>query len=111
MTGGDKRVALVTGASRGIGAAIARMLAEQQMTVVGTATREAGAAAITEALSGLGGTGKVHYVMSFDDWAEMAAFGDKVAASEEFRFLQAAAAGAATPIGSIQGEPLYYTGQ
>ena len=60
---------------------------------------------------GVGGTGKVHYVMSFDDWADMAAFGDKVAASEEFRFLQAAAAGAATPIGSIQGEPLYYTGQ
>jgi len=25
--------------------------------------------------------------------------------------LQAAAAGAATPIGSIQGEPLYYTAQ
>ena len=60
---------------------------------------------------GVGGTGKVHYVMSFDDWAEMAAFGDKVTASEEFRFLQAAAAGAATPIGSIQGEPPYYTGQ
>ena len=59
----------------------------------------------------VGGAGRVHYVMSFDDWADMAAFGDKVAASEEFRFLQAAAAGAATPIGSIQGEPLYYTGQ
>ena len=55
--------------------------------------------------------GRMHYVMSFDDWADMAAFGDKVAASEEFRFLQAAAAGAATPIGSIQGEPLYYTAQ
>ena len=60
---------------------------------------------------GVGGTGKVHYVMAFDNWADMAAFGDKVAASEEFRFLQAAAAGAATLIGSMQGEPLYYTGR
>jgi hypothetical protein len=49
--------------------------------------------------------------MSFDDWRAMADFGDKVTASEEFRTLQAAAAGAATPIGSIQGEPLYYTGR
>jgi hypothetical protein len=41
----------------------------------------------------------------------MADFGDKVAASEEFRFLQAAFSDAATPINSIQGEPLYYTSQ
>ena len=46
-----KRVALVTGASRGIGAAIERMLADQHVTVVGTATSEAGAAGISEALS------------------------------------------------------------
>ena len=50
---------LVTGASRGIGAAIARALAEQHMTVVGTATSDAGAAGISEALNELGGTGKV----------------------------------------------------
>jgi hypothetical protein len=60
---------------------------------------------------GVGGNGKVHYVMSFDDWAAMADFGDRISASEEFRFLQAASAGSATPIGSIQGEPLYYTGR
>lgn len=59
MSDGEKKVALVTGASRGIGAAIARKLAEQDLTVVGTATSEAGAAAISEALSGLGGNGKV----------------------------------------------------
>lgn len=59
MNDGEKKVALVTGASRGIGAAIAGKLAEQDLTVVGTATSEAGAAAISEALGGLGGSGKV----------------------------------------------------
>ncbi len=45
-------VALVTGASRGIGAAIAAALASAGATVVGTATSEAGAAGISEALAG-----------------------------------------------------------
>jgi 3-oxoacyl-[acyl-carrier protein] reductase len=44
------QVALVTGASRGIGAAIARTLADAGASVIGTATSENGAAAISAAL-------------------------------------------------------------
>lgn len=52
-------VALVTGASRGIGRAIALELGKQGMTVIGTATSEAGAEAISAYLkeAGLTGTG------------------------------------------------------
>ena len=52
-----RHVALVTGASRGIGRAIALALAGQGYTVIGTATSDAGAAAISEALAPLGGRG------------------------------------------------------
>jgi 3-oxoacyl-[acyl-carrier protein] reductase len=55
----ENQVALVTGASRGIGKAIALELARQGAKVVGTATSESGAAAISAYLAEFGGKGAV----------------------------------------------------
>ena len=52
------KVALVTGATRGIGRAIALSLGEQGATVIGTATSEKGAATISEYLEAAGIQGK-----------------------------------------------------
>ena len=54
----DGQIALVTGASRGIGQGIAKHLAKQGATVIGTATTESGAAAISQYLSAVGNKGQ-----------------------------------------------------
>lgn len=53
------RAALVTGASRGIGKAIALALAERGAKVIGTATTPEGAEQISQALAACGGRGTV----------------------------------------------------
>jgi 3-oxoacyl-[acyl-carrier protein] reductase len=57
MNSFEGQVALVTGASRGIGRAIAVALAAKGVKVIGTATTDAGAQAISEALAAQGGRG------------------------------------------------------
>lgn len=53
------KVALVTGASRGIGAAIANTLAQAGATVIGTATNQSGVAMIDEKLSAYNGVARI----------------------------------------------------
>lgn len=64
----DNQIALVTGASRGIGAAIADTLGGAGAVVIGTATSESGAAAITHRLeeAGIKGEGMVLNVTDAD---------------------------------------------
>jgi 3-oxoacyl-[acyl-carrier protein] reductase len=59
MSDTPPQIALVTGASRGIGRAIALALAQAGFRVIGTATTESGAAGIGEALAPHGGRGIV----------------------------------------------------
>ena len=69
-------IALVTGASRGIGAAIADELAALGATVIGTATTESGAQAIGERLAPHGGTGRK---LDVTDGAAVEALVDSIA--------------------------------
>jgi 3-oxoacyl-[acyl-carrier protein] reductase len=71
------QVAIVTGASRGIGEAICAALARANATVIGTSTSEKGAEGITRAIADLGGKGAGR-VLDVRDSAQCAAFVESV---------------------------------
>ena len=70
--------AIVTGASRGIGEAIALALAKANATVIGTSTSDKGAEAISRAIAQAGGKGAGR-VLDVRDAARCAAFVEEVA--------------------------------
>ncbi len=75
------QVAIVTGASRGIGESILQALAKANATVIGTSTSEKGAEGISKALADLGARGAGR-VLDVRDAAACAALVDN--AQEEF---------------------------
>jgi 3-oxoacyl-[acyl-carrier protein] reductase len=77
----EQRTALVTGASRGIGRAIATTLAAQGMRVIGTSTSEAGAAELHEAMKA---SGEDHVGLRLDvcDQGSISAFFEALAARD-----------------------------
>jgi 3-oxoacyl-[acyl-carrier protein] reductase len=74
----DKQIALVTGASRGIGRAIAIDLAKHGATVIGTATSDAGAAAISEYLKTVRADAGRGVVLNVNDAVASAALIDEI---------------------------------
>jgi len=66
-----EEIALVTGASRGIGKAIAQQLAERGATVIGTATTDSGAEKITAYLASSGGRGMCLNVTDSDSISKL----------------------------------------
>ena len=73
------RVALVTGASRGIGNAVIKALASNGMEVIGTATSQEGAESISNTLAGSG----KGYVLQVEEKASIERFFKEISESHE----------------------------